>query len=125
MRIWLYIGLGGFLGAISRHAMSLSVQRFFSSHPFPAGTLAVNLLGSLIIGFSAGFLEHRNCMSPDIRFFFFTGFLGAFTTFSTFSLENLFLFREGHSALALLNLAAAPLLSLAAAWAAYSFARTL
>jgi len=94
LRIILLVGFGGFAGSVSRYLASSSVQKLFYLS-FPFGTLFVNIVGSLIIGFLFGLGERGNILSPEARLFFATGFCGGFTTFSTFSLESLSLIRDG------------------------------
>ncbi len=88
----LFIGAGGFFGAISRFLIATNVQKLTGSF-FPLGTLSVNVLGSFIIGFAAMFFAQT--VSPEYKAFVITGFLGALTTFSTFSLENVNLLQDG------------------------------
>jgi len=88
----LFIGTGGFFGAISRFLIATNVQKLTGSF-FPLGTLSVNVLGSFIIGFAAMFFAQT--VSPEYKAFVITGFLGALTTFSTFSLENVNLLQDG------------------------------
>jgi len=96
----LFVGLGGFLGAISRFLISGFVQKLLGT-TFPFGTLSVNVIGSFFIGFLVALFE--NVISPEWKAFFITGFLGALTTFSTFSLETVILIQEGLYERALLN----------------------
>ncbi len=88
----LYIGFGGFFGAISRFLIAGFVQRNTGDF-FPFGTLSVNVLGSFIIGFAAMFFSQ--VIEPEYKAFIITGFLGALTTFSTFSLENVTMLQDG------------------------------
>jgi len=88
----MYIGFGGFLGAISRFVISNFVQRQVNIL-FPIGTISVNVLGSFIIGFMAMFFQ--NIIEPEYKALVITGFLGALTTFSTFSLENVNMLQDG------------------------------
>jgi len=88
----MYIGFGGFLGAISRFVISNLIQRQVNIL-FPIGTLSVNILGSFIIGFMAMFFQ--NIIEPEYKALVITGFLGALTTFSTFSLENVTMLQDG------------------------------
>jgi CrcB protein len=91
----LLIGLGGFVGAILRYGISGLVQNLTRSISFPYGTLAVNVLGCLIIGALSQLVETRSVFSLQTRLFVFVGVLGALTTFSTFSNETINLVREG------------------------------
>ncbi len=90
--IFLYIGAGGFIGAISRFLLAGFVQKT-SGSLFPFGTLSVNVVGSFIIGLAAMYFE--NVIAPEYKAMVMTGFLGALTTFSTFSLENVNMLQEG------------------------------
>ena len=84
---------GGSIGAACRHGIFLLVQRF-TGPVFPAGTLVVNLLGSFLIGFIWCLFDETH-WSHEWRLFVFTGLLGGFTTFSTFTRETFQLFRIG------------------------------
>ena len=87
-----FIGAGGFFGAISRFLIATNIQKLSGSF-FPYGTLSVNVLGSFIIGFAAMFFAQT--VQPEYKAFVITGFLGALTTFSTFSLENVNMLQDG------------------------------
>ena len=89
----LAIMAGGSIGAVCRHGMFLFVQRF-AGPVLPAGTLAVNLLGSFLIGFVWCLFDETH-WSHEWRLFVFTGLLGGFTTFSTFTRETFQLFKAG------------------------------
>jgi CrcB protein len=112
----LIIGFGGFLGAISRYYVSGWVQHLSQSVHFPYGTLAVNVLGSFLLGFLMRYTFLQQVFSPEMRLLLFIGFLGAFTTFSTFSLETFNLLEDGAVLPALANMGANILLGLAAVW---------
>ena len=112
----LMIGLGGFIGAILRYQISGYVQGFSKSDVFPYGTLAVNVLGSFVIGILFYFIESRGTLDPQARAFVLIGVLGAFTTFSTFSIETLNYLLSGEIQWAVLNLTANCFLGLLAAW---------
>ena len=110
----LLIGLGGFIGAVSRYAVGGAVQNLTRSISFPHGTLAVNVIGCLLIGALAHMAEARSLFSANTRMFLFIGVLGAFTTFSTFANETLELMRADKQGLALLNVVLHFLLCIAA-----------
>lgn len=113
---FLWIGLGGFIGAVLRYLISGYVQDLSKSASFPYGTLAVNVLGSFVIGLMFYFIESRGAFDPQTRALALVGILGAFTTFSTFSIETLNLFLSGETPQALLNLGANCALGLLAVW---------
>jgi CrcB protein len=96
------IGLGGFIGAILRYLVSGQVQKWSESVDFPYGTLAVNLLGCLLIGALTRLDELRDVLTPDMRLLLFIGLLGAFTTYSTFSNEAINLINDRRFDLAFL-----------------------
>jgi CrcB protein len=98
----LYIIAGGAIGALSRYAITGLSHRWYNGL-FPLGTLAVNLIGSFIIGFLWATLENTN-ISANVRTFLFIGILGSFTTFSSYTLETLHFMREGEMKTAFLNL---------------------
>jgi CrcB protein len=106
MREWLLVGCGGFFGAILRWALSDWVRLSGRGALFPYGTLAVNVLGCFAIGFLVQLGEAFGLVGPTVRSFVLVGFLGAFTTFSTFSLETVNLLLEGKGLVAGANLTA-------------------
>ena len=111
MPIWLAVALGGALGSVARGQISVWLRA--QAPNFPWGTLAVNVIGSLAIGFLAGWFAAKPL--PDwLRLGLMTGLMGGFTTFSAFSLDTLELWR-GNVTLALANVAANLMLGLAAA----------
>jgi CrcB protein len=119
------IGLGGFAGALLRYGVSGLVQNLSRSVSFPYGTLAVNLLGCLLIGLLSQAAETYGLFSAQARSFMFVGLLGAFTTFSTFGNETFNLFREGESTAALLNVGLQVVLGLGAVWLGRMIALTM
>jgi CrcB protein len=108
------IAAGGAVGALARYGMGGLVQQALKTASFPAGTLAVNLTGCLLIGFGGGLIESRQFFSPEMRAFLFIGFLGSFTTFSTFGLESFNLVRDGQWLLATANICLSVCVGLAA-----------
>ena len=93
---YLVIAIGGALGSVARFWLSGAVAQSFGE-TFPAGTLLVNISGSLVIGFLAGLTgpDGRFLVNPTIRQFFMMGICGGYTTFSSFSLQTLTLARDG------------------------------
>ena len=115
----LIVGLGGFLGAISRYLLSGCVHRVTGSTTFPWGTLCVNIAGCFILGFLGGLVDNREALTPEVRAFVFIGILGAFTTFSTFSYETLALFRDGQMLAGFINVGLSVLLGLGSVFVGY------
>ncbi len=100
----LFVLIGGAIGSYLRYSVSGYAYKVFD-WIFPIGTLVVNLIGSFIIGLLWGIFESSN-LSPNVRVFLFIGILGGFTTFSSYMLETLNLYRDGEVRLALYNLLA-------------------
>lgn len=95
MKYLLFIAVGGATGAVSRHLLATWVHSLWEGK-LPLGTLLVNMLGSFVIGIVYVMLVERELIHADWRSVLMVGFLGAFTTFSTFSLETISLFEAGH-----------------------------
>ena len=112
----LWVGFGGFFGSIGRYLLSGYIQHLMKGTGFPYGTLVVNLIGCLLIGFLSQWVGARGFLSPETRLFLFMGLLGGFTTFSTFSNETMNLWQAGESVAALSNVAVHVVLGLGAAW---------
>ena len=110
----LLVGLGGFAGSLARYGVSVLGARWTTG--FPVGTLAVNLLGCLIVGGLVPFLEGSPPMPERARLLVVTGFLGGFTTFSAFGLETQALAQRGQPGMAALYVAASVGLGLGAVW---------
>ena len=120
---FLYLFIGGGIGAILRYSLSGLIQKQ-SGSLFPYGTLAVNLIGALIIGFLWE-LSQNITISVNIRIFIFMGLLGAFTTFSTFSLETLNLIKEKEYINALINVLISNIACISLVFLGSAFARLL
>lgn len=120
----LAIATGGALGALLRFWISNGVHLLLG-RDFPWGTLSVNVLGSLAMGLLYVLLFERMDVSVETRALLLIGLLGAFTTFSTFSIETLNLIEAGEQLRALLNVAASVVLCLAAAWAGMLLGRQM
>ena len=119
---FVYVGLGGFFGAGLRFALGTWVHRALPATVFPYGTIVVNVLGCLLIGFLAAW---RQPIDPGLRLLLMVGLLGGFTTFSAFALETLSLTHQDQHLLAFGNVAASLLLGLGAAWAGFELGRQL
>lgn len=116
------VGTGGFIGAIARYGLSGLVQRSAALSSFPYGTLAVNMLGCLLIGVAVGLVDSRQLFGADFRLFALIGLLGGFTTWSTFGYETFALMRDADYLRAVLNVAVHVVLGLALVWAGYALA---
>jgi fluoride exporter len=120
----LAIAGGGALGALARFWLSAEVYRLLG-RGFPWGTLVVNVLGSFLIGVLFVLFLERSTAGPEVRSAVLVGFLGAFTTFSTFSLETLNLIEAGQLARAFLNMVGSVAACLAACWLGLALGRSL
>jgi CrcB protein len=109
---FLLVGLGGALGSMLRYAVYLSI----SVKNFPWGTFAVNLTGSFIIGIVLALSLKDESFLNNWKVFLATGICGGFTTFSSFSAENVALFQNGKFGIALLYITLSIVLGIAAAW---------
>jgi fluoride exporter len=115
LRIFL-IAFGGAIGSVLRYWMSIGVYAL-CGRDFPYGTLAVNVIGSFIMGFLAMFFIERFVeVAGELRSLLLIGFLGGFTTFSSFSIETLNLFESGELLRAGLNIILSVGLCLIAVW---------
>lgn len=114
---WILVALGGALGSLLRYALQGRLLLAFPG-PFPAGTLAVNLLGSLFVGVLGALfmtIPVSPTMGTNLKALLVVGVLGGFTTFSSFSLENMILLRAGQWRLALLYVLTTNILGIALA----------
>lgn len=122
MNRYLLISIGAVLGANARYLVGLwAVDRFGAG--FPYGTLLVNVTGSFVLGFLIAALDGRLPVPSDLRFLIGVGFLGAYTTFSSFAVESLILLRDGNMWTALLNVFGNNLAGLGAAFLGFILAR--
>ncbi len=114
----LLVGAGGFLGAISRYGIS----QIFHPSKLHFGTIAVNLIGCLLIGIAFGFLS-RDAMAKPAQLLLITGFLGGFTTFSTFGLDTLKMIHQGAIGTAIIYVAISAILGIALVAAGYEISK--
>ncbi len=103
MSALLWVGLGGFLGANARYLLGGWVAARWGVL-FPWGTFVINVTGSFILGFFLAFAQERPWVAPGARLLFAVGFVGAYTTFSTYTYESLRLLQDGQLALAAFNI---------------------
>lgn len=111
----LVIMFGGAFGAAARFILSTKVAEKYGN-AFPYGTLSVNVIGSFLMGLLAMILVERLALDPLLKLGVFVGFLGAFTTFSTFSMDTLSLFEQGHHLRAITNMFVSVSCSVLAVW---------
>jgi CrcB protein len=120
----LLVGVGGFIGALSRYWLAGACQRVVGVD-FPFGTLSVNIVGSFVLGLVMAAALERNLIGPDLRIFVTVGFCGGLTTMSTFSYETLALLRDGSWLGGIGNAALSLVGCLAAVWLGDTVARLL
>jgi CrcB protein len=119
----LLVMIGGGIGAGGRHLVSMATLRLFGPG-FPVGTLAVNVIGSLVMGLFIGWLvKHEAAHLQPLRYFLATGLLGGFTTFSAFSLDTSVLWERGDTMLALIYVVGSVVLSILAVFAGLAVMR--
>ncbi len=121
MRLWILIAGGGAAGAVLRYAISGWVQRL-ANGSFPLGTLFVNVTGCLLIGVLNAIFAGPYLIREEYRIALTIGFLGGFTTFSTFGWETLALASDGQGVRAIANLLLSVTLGFAATWFGYRMA---
>ncbi len=124
MKYLLFIALGGASGAVARYLLAGWAHRLWEG-PLPVGTLLVNVLGSFSIGVLYVVLAEKQLIHQDWRGVLMVGFLGAFTTFSTFSLETITLLEAGHIGHALGYMLASTMLCVLMAGVAIHLTRAL
>lgn len=129
MKTIFYIALGGGLGSVLRYlttfVMNKYVQATFPYATFPYATFVTNILGCLFIGLFFGYLEKQNVVSPNLKFFLITGLCGGYTTFSTFSNENVQLMQSNQILMAFLYISLSVFLGLIATWSGLIIAKEL
>ena len=122
MRTFWAIAIGAAIGGLARYYVASSVQQRFGAG-FPWGTLAVNVSGSLLLGFIVAYALATQAMSVEMRALLTTGFCGGYTTFSTFSYEAAALLEDGRYERAGAYALASVLVSLLATFGGFALAR--
>lgn len=107
--------LGGALGAVMRYLVANWIYAYLG-RDFPYGTLSVNIIGSFLMGLLTILIMQKSAIDPAVKLAIMVGFLGAFTTFSTFSIDTLNLLEKGAIALATLNIFISVTSCIAAVW---------
>lgn len=120
----IFIAAGGAIGAVFRFLVSNGIHSFMS-RDFPYGTLTVNVIGSFVMGMSYVMLIERLNVSAEWRAFIVVGLLGAFTTFSTFSIETLVLIQNNELSKAMLNVLLSVVLCVMGSWIGLILGRQL
>lgn len=115
---YIYVGLGAALGGGFRYWISNVVYKYLPTF-FPFGTLAVNVIGSFLLGIFIFYFDKNELISQNLKLLLTIGFCGGFTTFSTFSFETIKLFQDSEIYLALLNIALSIVLSFLGIYLAY------
>jgi CrcB protein len=123
VQLWIYLAIAGALGSTARHGLQQLAVHLWGKN-FPYGTLIVNVLGSLLLGFLLTWFMHTEVLSKPMKLAITTGFLGAFTTFSTFSCDTLDLWVRGAYLPAISNILLNVILGLSAAGAGFGLANT-
>ena len=111
----IWVGVAGFFGAVSRYSLGLAITRVNRTE-FPWGTLAINISGSFLLGFTFALMTERFHANPTLRIALTVGFLGAYTTFSTFTFETLEMIERGAIATAVGYILASVVPGIVAVW---------
>ncbi len=131
------MGIGGFIGSIIRYLVYLYFTKNVNSkidnssfyltlyYNFPVATFIVNIIGCFFIGFLMAYIEKTNSISENMRLFLITGLLGSLTTFSTFSFESHYLFKNNHTNIAIIYLFLSVILGLIFCIKGYSISSVL
>lgn len=124
MNKYVVVGIGGFLGAIARFWVGGFISERMGTR-FPYGTFVINITGSFLIGLTVTLLAERVHWSANWRYLIPVGFIGAYTTFSTFELETFQSMRDGELLFAFLNIFLSVLIGFIAVWLGVVTGRTM
>ena len=121
----LLVGAGGFFGSILRYLVSIGLQQVVKQAWIPYGTMTVNILGCLLIGVLGGLAEIRQTISIETRLLLMVGFLGGFTTFSSFEFELFALSRNSEFLALLVNLSIQLIFGFGAVWLGHTLSKVV
>lgn len=121
---YLMVGIGGFIGAIARFVVGSYIGNRLGSR-FPYGTFVINISGSFLVGVILAMLAERTTASSNWRYLVPIGFIGAYTTFSTFEYETLRIAQDGQITFAFLNVILSVVVGFVAVWAGVVAGRSL
>jgi fluoride exporter len=121
---YLFVFVGGGLGAMFRHFVNNASSRMFGT-AFPYHTFFINVTGSIVMGLIAGYFAFKSGSSQHVRLFLMTGILGGYTTFSAFSLDAALLYERGAVGLALLYVLGSVVLAIAGLFAGMALIRAI
>lgn len=124
MQKYLYIALGGGLGSIARYWVGSTVAGRLGAR-FPYGTFVINITACVLLGFAMTYLGKRTGLNPSWRFFIPIGFIGAYSTFSTYEWETFSTLRSGAFFMASVYAVSSLILGLAAIWAGAMLAEVI
>jgi CrcB protein len=122
-KYWI-VGLGGFAGAVARFWLGTYISNRLGTR-FPYGTFVINISGSFLVGLIATILANKTHLNANWRYLIPIGFIGAYTTFSTFELETFQSLSEGASLIAFLNVCLSVLVGFIAVWLGVIAGRSL
>ncbi len=121
---YVMVGIGGFIGTIARFVLGSYIGNRFGTR-FPYGTFVINVSGSFLLGMVMTVLAQKTDASPNWRYLVPIGFIGAYTTFSTFEYETLRTVQDGQVLIGFANIALSVIVGLAAVWAGIVVGRTM
>lgn len=124
MRQLLLVGFGGFLGSVARYLVS-KLNLTWHYHDIPMGTLTVNIVGSILIGFFLGIFINSDLLNTNLKLFIVVGFCGGFTTFSSFTNENFILLQNGQFLTSIVYVLGSVLLGILAVYIGYLISNLL
>ena len=122
MKTIIYVALGGAIGSVLRYLTTILVSKYWSNN-FPIATFLTNIFGCFLIGLLLGILTKNNLQNSDLKWFLITGFCGGYTTFSAFGLENVTLFQNNNSLLAIGYIGLSIIISLFSVWLGLYFTK--